>query len=144
MAGWLLWLIVACVLGLGEMLTGRAFVRPWALGAVLAAAISLAGAASFVPWVVFVLGSTAAQPLVGSIARRRSERAAVTRPIRSDPMVGKQGVVLEQIANRAGVGCIELEGEVWTARAFDRDRVIEAGVEVTVVDVRGATALVTD
>ncbi len=59
-------------------------------------------------------------------------------------MVGKQGIVLEQIANRDGVGCIELEGEIWTARAFDRDRVIDAGVQVTVVDVRGATALVTD
>jgi membrane protein implicated in regulation of membrane protease activity len=144
MAGWLLWLIVACVLGLGEVLTGRAFARPWALGAALAAAADAAGAPGYLPWVIFLLGYASARPFIALIGQRRSARAAVTRPIRSDPMVGKQGVVLEQIANRDGMGCIELEGEIWTARAFDRDKVIDAGVQVTVVDVRGATALVSD
>jgi membrane protein implicated in regulation of membrane protease activity len=143
MAGWLLWLIVACVLGLGEALTGRAFLRPWAVGAALAALVALAGAGTLVPWVAFVLGSTVARPLIAAVRRPRTG-PPVSRPIRSEPMVGKQGVVLEQIANRYGVGCIELEGEIWTARSFDRDRVIDPGVEVTVVEVRGATALVTD
>ncbi len=59
-------------------------------------------------------------------------------------MIGKQAIVLEQIANQYGVGCIDLEGELWTARAFDRDQVIDAGARVTVVDVRGSTALVAD
>jgi membrane protein implicated in regulation of membrane protease activity len=80
---------------------------------------------------------------VAVLGRSRSRRE-VSRPIRPEPMVGKQGVVREQIANRYGVGCIELEGEIWTARSFDRDRVIDPGVEVTVVEVRGGTALVSD
>jgi membrane protein implicated in regulation of membrane protease activity len=143
MAGWLLWLIVACVLGSAEALTGRAFLRPWAIGAALAAIVDIALVGGFVPWLVFIVGSTLARPLVAVLGRWRSGRD-VSRPIRSEPMVGKQGVVLEQIANRYGVGCIELEGEIWTARSFDRDRVIDAGVEVTVVEVRGATALVSD
>ena len=33
-------------------------------------------------------------------------------------------------------------GEVWTARSFDDDEVIEAGERVEVVDIKGATALV--
>jgi membrane protein implicated in regulation of membrane protease activity len=143
MAGWVLWLIVACVVGLGEALTGRTFLRPWALGAALGAIAALAGASSFVPWVVFVLGSVVTRPLIGA-ARAARSGPHVSRPIRSEPMIGKQAIVLEQIANRYGVGCIELEGELWTARAFDRDQVIDAGARVTVVDVRGSTALVTD
>jgi membrane protein implicated in regulation of membrane protease activity len=144
MAGWVLWLTVACVLGLGEALTGRAFLRPWAIGAALAAIVDIAGTGSYVPWVAFVVGSTLARPLVAAMRRARSGPASVSRPIRSEPIVGKEGVVLEQIANRHGVGCIELEGEIWTARSFDRDRVIDVGAKVTIVDVRGATALVTD
>ena len=52
-------------------------------------------------------------------------------------------MVLERIANDEGVGCVRIEGgEVWTARSFDDDEVIEAGERVEVVEIRGATALV--
>jgi membrane protein implicated in regulation of membrane protease activity len=33
-------------------------------------------------------------------------------------------------------------GEVWTARSYAEDEVIEAGERVEVVEIRGATALV--
>ena len=39
---------------------------------------------------------------------------------------------------------MRLDGEVWTARAYDEDDVIEPGARVQVVEIRGATALVTD
>jgi membrane protein implicated in regulation of membrane protease activity len=52
-------------------------------------------------------------------------------------------MVLERIANDEGVGCVRIDGgEVWTARTFDDDEVIEAGERVHVVEIRGATALV--
>jgi membrane protein implicated in regulation of membrane protease activity len=57
-------------------------------------------------------------------------------------LVGRSAVVLERIANDEGVGCVRLEGEVWTARAYDEDRVFEAGTRVQVLEIRGATALV--
>ena len=41
-------------------------------------------------------------------------------------------------------GSIKLEGEVWTARAFDDDHVFEPGQRVSVVEIKGATALVTE
>jgi membrane protein implicated in regulation of membrane protease activity len=37
---------------------------------------------------------------------------------------------------------VRLDGEVWTARAFDEDRVIDAGEKVHVIEIRGATAMV--
>ena len=52
--------------------------------------------------------------------------------------------MLERIANDEGVGCVQLDGEVWTARAYDEDEVIEAGARVQVIEIRGATALVSE
>ena len=36
-------------------------------------------------------------------------------------------MVVERIANDEGVGCVRIDGEIWTARAYDDDDVIEAG-----------------
>ena len=60
-------------------------------------------------------------------------------------LVGRRAIVLERIANDEGVGCVKIDGEVWTARAYDDD----AGhrrraTRVEVVEIRGATALVSD
>ena len=41
-------------------------------------------------------------------------------------------------------GAIKLDGEVWTARAYDEQRSFAAGKQVQVVEIRGATALVAD
>ena len=50
----------------------------------------------------------------------------------------------ERIANDESTGCVKLEGETWTARAYDADEVIEPGRRVQVLEIRGATALVTE
>jgi len=42
------------------------------------------------------------------------------------------------------VGCVKIDGEVWTARALYDDEVIERGTRVEVVDIKGATALVSE
>ena len=39
---------------------------------------------------------------------------------------------------------MKIDGEVWTARAFDEDEVIEPGTRVHVIEIRGATALVSE
>jgi membrane protein implicated in regulation of membrane protease activity len=59
-------------------------------------------------------------------------------------LIGKQAVVLERIANDEGMGSVKIDGEVWTARSYNDDDVIERGTRVDVVDIRGATALVTE
>jgi membrane protein implicated in regulation of membrane protease activity len=52
---------------------------------------------------------------------------------------------VERIANQEAVGAIRIDnGEVWTARAFDEDESYDTGARVEVVEIRGATALVTE
>ena len=62
----------------------------------------------------------------------------------TDALIGKHAVVLERIENYEGVGCVKIDGEVWTARSLHDDEVIERGTRVEVVDIKGATALVSE
>jgi membrane protein implicated in regulation of membrane protease activity len=141
MSGWVLWLIAACALGVGEMLTTGFFLAPFALGGLLAAIADVAGAGELASWIVFVLTSLLTLAVVRPIALSHMR---VPPQIRtgSAALVGKPAIVLERIANNEGVGCVKIDGEVWTARAFDDDHVIEVGTRVEVVQIKGATALV--
>jgi membrane protein implicated in regulation of membrane protease activity len=59
-------------------------------------------------------------------------------------LVGKSATVLERIANSEEVGCVRIDGEVWTARAYDEDDSFEPGARVEVMKIDGATALVAE
>ena len=51
-------------------------------------------------------------------------------------------IVLEKVD--ADGGLVKIGGEVWTARAYDEDHVIEPGTRVEVMVIQGATALVSE
>ncbi len=91
--------------------------------------------------VVFVLVSLLTLTLVRPIARRHLREPPQIRT-GSAALVGKRATVLERIANDEGVGCVRIDGEVWTACAYDDDHVIAVGTNVDVVGIKGATALV--
>jgi membrane protein implicated in regulation of membrane protease activity len=139
---WVLWLIGAAVLGVGEMHTGGFYLLPFAIGAGLAALVSALGVGTGLSAVVFVLASLIVVLALRPVARRHRR---LPPPIRTGAaaLVGRPAMVLERIANAEGVGCVRIDGgEVWTARSFDDDEVIEAGERVEVVEIKGATALV--
>jgi len=142
MAEWVLWVVLACVFGIGEMLTGSFFLAPFALGAVIAAVADLVvgGAASIA---VFVVASVLTLVLVRPIVRSHLKMPPQLLT-GAAALVGKQAVVLETIANDEGVGTVRIDGEVWTARSLHDDEVIERGTRVEVIDIKGATALVTE
>jgi membrane protein implicated in regulation of membrane protease activity len=143
MDGWVLWVIAAGVLGIGEMLTMGFFLAPFALGAALAAVTDAVGAGGLGSWIVFVTVSLLTLIVVRPIARSHMKMPPQLRT-GAAALIGKQAVVLERIANHEGVGCVKIDGEVWTARALDDDREIERGARVHVVEIRGATALVSE
>jgi membrane protein implicated in regulation of membrane protease activity len=143
MEGWILWLIAACVFGVGEMLTTGFFLAPFALGAGLAALTDAVGAGGVASWVVFVLVSVLTLAILRPIAKSHMKMPPQIRT-GSAALIGKQAIVLERIVNDEGVGCVKIGGEVWTARSLDDDEVIEKGTRVQVVDIRGATALVAE
>ena len=139
---WILWLVAACALGVGEMHTGGLYLLPFAVGAALAAVVSLLGVGALLSGVLFVATSLIVVGALRPVARRHRRLPPAIRT-GAAALVGRNAMVLERIVNDEGVGCVRIDGgEVWTARSFDDDEVIEAGDRVQVVEIRGATALV--
>jgi membrane protein implicated in regulation of membrane protease activity len=140
---WVLWLIAAVLLAVGEIATMGFFLAPFAAGALVAMVTSAAGAGTAINLIVFLLVSVVALGALRPVARAHKRQPALSRN-GTAALVGKQAMVLERIANDEGVGCVRLDGEVWTARAYDEDEVIEQGKRVQVIEIRGATALVSE
>ena len=140
---WVLWLIAAAILGLGEIATSGFFLAPFAVGALLAALVSAAGGGMAISLIIFLGMSIAALTALRPLARAHLKMPAQLRT-GTAALVGRSATVVERIANHEGVGCVSIEGEVWTARAYDEDDVIEAGQRVQVMEIRGATALVSE
>jgi membrane protein implicated in regulation of membrane protease activity len=140
---WVIWLLAGVAFAVGEMATTGFFLAPFSLGAFVAAVLAAAGAGTGVSVVVFLVVSLLVFGVVRPIARRHTRMPPQIRT-GTAALVGQTAVVLERIANLEGVGCVRIGGEVWTARAYDEDDVIEAGERVQVIEIRGATALVAE
>ena len=135
-------MVLACGFGVGEMLTTSFFLAPFAIAAALAALADVAvGEAA--AWIVFFTVALLTFVVVRPIVRSHLKMPPQIRT-GSAALVGKQAVVLERIANREGVGCVRIDGEVWTARSYLDDHVIEPGTVVDVLEIKGATALVSE
>ncbi|HLB20878.1 MAG TPA: NfeD family protein [Solirubrobacteraceae bacterium] len=139
---WVIWLVAACLLGVGEMHQGGFYLAPFAVGAGLAAVASLAGVGALLSAIVFVAASAIVFTTLRPVAQRHRRLPPSIRT-GAAALVGRPALVLERIANDEGVGCVKIDGgEVWTARSYDEHEVIDAGERVEVVEIRGATALV--
>ena len=140
---WLIWLIAAVIFAVGEIATLGFFLAPFAGGAAVAAVISAVGAGELASWAVFIVVSVALLAALRPLARSHRRMPAQLRT-GTAALIGRSAMVTERIANNEDTGCVKLEGESWTARAYDADEVIEPGKRVQVIEIRGATALVTE
>jgi membrane protein implicated in regulation of membrane protease activity len=141
MNAWIIWLIAGILAAVGEMITTGFFLAPFAAGAFVAMLVALLGGGGVVQGAVFAAVTLACFALVRPVARRHLYQPPRIRT-GTAALIGRSAMVLERIDNDQSAGRVRIDGEVWTARAFDEDRVIEAGTKVQVVEIRGATALV--
>ena len=138
---WVAWVIVAVAFGVGEILTLGFFLGPFAIAAAIAAVVSAAGAPLLVSGLVFLVASGAALVGLRPVVRRHTRLPAELRT-GTAALVGKTATVVERVDGEGG--CVKLDGEVWTAKAYLDDEVIEPGARVQVMEIRGATALVSE
>ena len=141
MPTWLRWMIAAGALAVGEIFTLSFFLGPIALAAVVATVAALAGAGVALQIVVFTVASAASLLLLRPIARRHLQTPARLRT-GTAALIGERAVVIERVDGDGGT--VKLRGEVWSARAYDEDEVLEPGARVHVMQIEGATALVSD
>ncbi len=136
---WLAWLVLAVVLGVAE-----SFTLTLALGLLSGAALVASITAGLGAPVAVQLLAFAATGGVGLVAVRPVAKRHLARPpaLRdgSDALVGRSGLVTREVTATGGL--VNLSGEDWSARAYDEDLVIPAGVRVDVFLIEGATALV--
>jgi membrane protein implicated in regulation of membrane protease activity len=143
MDAWMIWIVLAVVLAAAELVWPTLLLAPFAAGAVLGAVSESAGFGSGAVLVAFVVSSGLLLTFARPIARRHLYTPQASRTGVA-ALVGRTAMVTERVDNDAQTGLVKLEGEMWTARAWDEDEVFEAGARVHVIEIRGATALVTE
>jgi len=139
-AAWLAWAIAAVLLAVGEIFTpGLFFLGPVALAAVTSALAAVLGAAVWLQVVVFAAGSFASLAFLRPIARAHLRLPPALRT-GAAALEGARATVLRRVD--ADGGLVRIGGEEWTARPYAEGEVFEAGAQVEVAKIEGATALV--
>jgi membrane protein implicated in regulation of membrane protease activity len=136
---WLIWLIVAGVLAIAEVLSLDLILIMTAAAAGLAAGGAALGLPVAGQVAVFAVGALGMLFLVRPAARRSLDRGphALTGV---DRLIGQHAVVVETVDQHNGL--VKLHGEHWSARAYDPAQVLEIGRTVNVMEIKGAVALV--
>jgi membrane protein implicated in regulation of membrane protease activity len=135
---WIVWLIVAAVLGVAELMTTTFALGIIAVGAIVAAGVGALHLGLPFQLLAFVVASAAGLGFVLPVARRHIKHPPL---LRTGPaaLVGRSASVLEEVTGHGGRVRI---GEVWSARSYDETLVIPVGRIVDVMQIEGATALV--
>lgn len=139
MQAWIVWVIVAALLGVAELLT-----TTFALGIIAVAALVAAGVGALhagLPFqlIAFAVAAGAGLGFVLPLARRHIKQPPLLRT-GTAALVGKTARVLEEVTETGGR--VRIGGEEWSARPYDESLVIPVGRTVDVLQIDGATALV--
>jgi membrane protein implicated in regulation of membrane protease activity len=139
MVSWIVWLIVAAVLGVAELLTTTLAFGLIAIAAVVAAAAGAFHLAIPLQLLAFVVAAGAGLGFVRPIALKHIKQPP---PLRTGTaaLVGRAAIVLEEVTGHGGR--VRIGGEEWSSRAYDESLVIPVGTKVDVMQIDGATALV--
>ena len=137
---WIIWLIVAAVLGVAELVT-----MTFAFGIIAVAAVVAAVVGAFhldlgVQLAAFVAAAGAGLVFIRPVAIRHLKQPPQLRT-GAAALVGRSAIVLEEVNEHNGR--VRIDGEEWTSRPYlDETLVIPVGARVDVMQIKGATALV--
>ena len=136
---WIIWLIVAAVLGVAEVMTARLAFGLLAVAALVGAGVGAVGGNVPLQFGAFVVASAAGLGIARPFALRHIKQPP---PLRTGTaaLVGRSAYVLDEIT--AHSGRVRIGGEEWSARPYDETLTIPAGVTVDVLQIEGAMALV--
>ncbi|MFC0437931.1 NfeD family protein [Kutzneria buriramensis] len=136
----LLWLLFGVALVLAEVLSGDFVLVMLGVAGLAAALTDVIGGSLLADGIVFavtsLVGIFAVRPLLRS--RLMSGHEHLSTNIQA--LKGVQAVVLSTVDEHDGR--VRINGEVWSARAFEPTQRLEPGRQVIVMDISGATAIV--
>jgi membrane protein implicated in regulation of membrane protease activity len=139
MQSWVLWLIVAGILGTAELMTATLDLLLLAVAALAAAGMAGLGLGIGLQLLAFAVTAATMVTLVRPIARKHLMAYPQLRTGVA-ALIGREALVLTPCGRETGR--VKIGGEEWSARSYDPDLLIPAGTRVDVFAIEGATALV--
>jgi membrane protein implicated in regulation of membrane protease activity len=139
MNSWIVWLIVAAVLGVAELLTTTLAFGLIAVAAVVAAVVGAFHLDLGLQLAAFVAAAGAGLVFVRPIALRHIRQPPALRTGVA-ALIGRSAIVLEEVTEHGGR--VRIDGEDWSSRPYDESLVIPVGTKVDVMQIKGAIALV--
>ena len=135
---WYVWLILAGIFFVAEILTVGFLVFWFGVGALLAMITSFFTSNVIIQTTVFIISSTilllVTKPFVKKFVDVKSTKT------NAFSIIGKKALVIKEI-NSHSVGQIKINGEVWSAEA-ENDETITEGSEVEIVKINGVKTIV--
>lgn len=136
---WQMWLIASGVFFIIEIFTVGFLIFWLGVGALFAMLISFLTSNIIIQTTVFVISSGllifATKPLVNKITKKEIV------PTNVYSIVGKKGIVIEDIDWSTGTGQIKSDGEVWSAKTNEQIN-IPKGTEVEIESIDGVKVIV--
>ncbi len=136
---WVIWLIIAAVLGFAEIMTTTLAFGLVAIGALVAAGTGALGGDAALQFGAFVAASGLGLGVARPFALRHIRQPPLLRT-GTAALIGRSAYVLEEVTGHEGK--VRIGGEIWSARSYDETLVIPPGKTVDVMQIEGATALV--
>ena len=137
---WAIWLSLAFLLGIAEIMSLDLVLIMLAVGALAAAGIAVL--APSVWWLQILVAAAVSITMLLLLRPTLLAKVRNMPGYRSsaDKMVGSSGVAISQIDKSGGE--IKVDGQSWSARPYSSDVVIEQGTEVEVYEIDGVIAVV--
>jgi membrane protein implicated in regulation of membrane protease activity len=139
MDAWVVWLIVAMLLGLAELLSLTLYLALGSAAALVATLVAAVGLGAPFQFVAFAVTALLLIVFVRPLGEHALRKAPVMRS-GTAALIGRDALVLAEITRHTGR--VRIGGEEWTARPYDSSMVIPEGATVEVFAIEGATALV--
>lgn len=137
---WWIWMILAAILLIGEILTVGFFLIFLSIGSAAAGILAMLGVGKPGQIIVFIIVSG----ILFVFGRRFADRVTENQPpgIGADRFIGQEGVVLESIDNHSNTGSVRIGQDEWRAISESGD-IIQEGTKIEVTRINGTRAVVT-
>ena len=136
---WQIWLIIAGVCLIGEIMTSGFLVFWLSIGALLSMVVSFFTDNVIIQTAVFVISSAilifATKPFVKKFAKTKDVKT------NAFSIIGQNGIVTKDIDSINSKGQIKVDGETWSAIGKN-DMDIPKGTEIEVLEIKGVKAIV--
>ena len=137
---WYVWLILAGIFMIAEILTVGFLIFWLGLGSLCAMVTSFFTNNIIIQTAVFVVTSTlfifCTRPFIKKLTQK--DKTIVTNAF---AIVGKKAIVLKDINPTDGTGQIKVDGQVWSAKC-EAEKVIPKNTEVLILAIDGVKAVV--